>query len=393
MTLDTATVNLVTVLMIFLECGILGALWSIHRDTRGIAYWALGALAIAVGVLGIHLRDSLPPFVPFVLSNFAVVAGYVLSWWGVDLFFGRRPHWRAGALLLALDAGALVYFGLLAPDTRSRLILLLSLLSLLMALRLHSMLRRILPGTRLSQLLNGGVMLLQLVTELTLLAAAIRFGVSGQSLSQMQVSAWVFLALMVLSVAAVLSVVLLVGQKLETRLREAAQRDQLTGAWRRHVFDEAGEREIARSRRHARPFALLLLDLDHFKAVNDRFGHQAGDEALRRFAAATAACLRREDLLGRTGGEEFGILLPDTGRDGALRLAERVRAAVAALPLSFEGEPLHLTVSIGVGIADGQDDWDSLIRAADVALYRAKNEGRDRVAAAGQPPAGGPPAE
>src|SRR3546814_21146650 len=132
----------------------------------------------------------------------------------------------------------------------------------------------------------------------------------------------------ILSVALVFAAVLLVNQKLQARMRETAQRDQLTGALRRHVLEEAVEREIARSRRHRRPLALLLLDLDHFKAINDRYGHHAGDEALRRFAETAQAGLRREDLLGRTGGEEFGILLPEPDPAGAAPLAGRTRQAV-----------------------------------------------------------------
>jgi diguanylate cyclase (GGDEF)-like protein len=266
-----------------------------------------------------------------------------------------------------------------------RLALLLLLMAVFVALRARSMLRRILPETRFSQLLGGTVMVLQVACDLILLAAVIRSDGTPRPLSHMPVSGWIFLVLLVLSVANVYAAVLLVSQKLQGRLRETAQRDQLTGTWRRDALEEAGTREIARSRRHRRPLALLLLDLDHFKAINDRFGHQAGDEALRRFAVTAAACLRREDLFGRTGGEEFCILLPDTDEGGALRLAERIRTAIADLPLAFDGHPLHLTVSIGIALADGRNDWDSLARAADVALYRAKSEGRNRIAVAALP--------
>ena len=387
MILDTPTVNLVTVLMVILECGILGALWAIHRDLDGIGHWALGAMAIVAGVLGIYLRGVVPPGLSILLSNIAIVAGYALTWWGLDLFFGRRPHYRAGLLLVAVAAANATYFGIVAPDTRSRLVLLLSLLCLLMALRVHSALRRIDVETRFSQLFAGSIMTLQVAGNLLLLSGVVWSGGGPRPLSQLPVSGWIFLVLLVLSVANVFAAVLLVNQKLQARLRETAQRDQLTGALRRHVLEEAVEREIARSRRHHRPLALLLLDLDHFKAINDRLGHHAGDEALRRFAATTITCLRREDLFGRSGGEEFCILLPDTDRAGALHLAERIRAAIAGLTLEFDGQPLRMTVSIGVAVPTGRDDsWTALTRAADVALYRAKSAGRNRVVAAASSP-------
>lgn len=394
MLIDFPTVNFVAVLMVILECGILGVLWAVHRDIKGIGHWAIGAAAISAGVIGIYLRTMLPPVLSVTAANIAVIAGYVASWWGLELFFGRRPYYRTGLVLLAAAAAGIVYFSLFEPDTRNRLILLLSLLSLFAVLRAHSTLRRVQPETRFSQLFGGGVMSLQAVVNLLLLAAIVRTGTEPRPIDRMPVAAWTLLILMVLSVALIFAAVLLVNQKLQARLRETAQRDQLTGALRRHVLEETVEREIARSRRHHRPLALLLLDLDHFKAINDRYGHHAGDVALRRFAETAQAGLRREDLLGRTGGEEFCILLPDTDRDGAVRLAERLREAVEVLSIEAEGQPLNLTVSIGIAMLAGQDDsWSGLSRAADIALYRAKSEGRNRVVVAGSAPALGSVAE
>ncbi|MFC3676802.1 GGDEF domain-containing protein [Ferrovibrio xuzhouensis] len=388
MLIDFPTVNLVAVLMVILECGILGVLWAVHRDIRGIGHWAIGAVAISAGVIAIYLRGILPPALSVTAANIAIVTGYVLTWWGLELFFGRRPYYRSGLLLLSGAAAGLVYFSLVEPDTRSRLILLLSLLSLFAVLRAHSTLRRVLPETRFSQLFGGSVMSLQAAGNLLLLTAVIRTGTEPRPIDRMPIAGWIFLILTILSVALVFAAVLLVNQKLQARLRETAQRDQLTGALRRHVLEEAVEREIARSRRHRRPLALLLLDLDHFKAINDRYGHHAGDEALRRFAETAQAGLRREDLLGRTGGEEFCILLPDTDQEGAARLAERIRTAVENLSVDVDGQPLRLTVSIGAAALAGDDEsWSGLTRAADVALYRAKKDGRNRIVVAGPPPA------
>lgn len=387
MLIDFPTVNFVAVLMVILECGILGILWATHRDIRGIGHWAISAVAIAAGVCGIYLRTVLPPVLSVTTANIAIIVGYVASWWGLELFFGRRPYYRTGLLLLAAAAAGLVYFSLIEPNTRSRLILLLSLLSLFALLRAHSTLRRVLPETRFSQLFGGSVMGLQAVCNLLLLVATTRIGTEPKPIDRMPVAGWIFLILTVLSVALVFAAVLMVNQKLQARLRETAQRDQLTGALRRHVLEDAVEREIARSRRHRRPLALLLLDLDHFKTINDRYGHHAGDEALRRFTETAQASLRREDLLGRTGGEEFCILLPDTDQDGAVRLAERIRAAVENLAIEVDGQQLRLTVSIGVTAMADHDSWTALTRAADVALYCAKSDGRNRVVVAGPSPA------
>ncbi|MFN3400251.1 MAG: GGDEF domain-containing protein, partial [Ferrovibrio sp.] len=134
------------------------------------------------------------------------------------------------------------------------------------------------------------------------------------------------------------------------------------------------------------PLSLLLLDIDHFKLVNDQYGHAAGDTALRQFAAAVRRCLRREDVFGRLGGEEFCALLPSTAVEGAAQLAERIRQSVANLAVEAGGNRLSLKVSIGVAsLGEHGGSWDELVNQADRAMYAAKRAGRNRVVTAGAP--------
>lgn len=164
-----------------------------------------------------------------------------------------------------------------------------------------------------------------------------------------------------------------------------ANTDALTGALSRRHFLELAGRERARAAREGGGLAVLLLDIDHFKRVNDTHGHAGGDAVLRAFHATCAAQLRAHDLLGRLGGEEFGVVLPATGREVARQVAERLRAAVAAGPVTLPGgAAVAITVSIGLAFtASAAEDIDSLLAAADAALYRAKREGRNRVVEAG----------
>jgi len=165
----------------------------------------------------------------------------------------------------------------------------------------------------------------------------------------------------------------------ETELRHLATTDVLTGlANRRHFLDQVGL-ALARQQRHDTPSALLMLDLDWFKRVNDRYGHATGDIVLRHVATVMSASLRRVDLLGRLGGEEFAILLPDTEAAGAQEFAERLRQEVAAQPAVTPAGEISITVSIGVTSFVPQDGIDTLLARADRALYRAKANGRDRV--------------
>lgn len=166
------------------------------------------------------------------------------------------------------------------------------------------------------------------------------------------------------------------------RAREQARTDELTGLANRRAFVEQGTLALDTARRYHRPLSLIMCDIDHFKAVNDSLGHAVGDEALRQVATLLRDAARNTDTAGRVGGEEFAILLPETFRDDAVKLAERLRRDVAALALSHDGTPYQLTCSFGVASqAPEMTDLDTLLSAADTALYRAKSEGRDRVVA------------
>lgn len=166
-------------------------------------------------------------------------------------------------------------------------------------------------------------------------------------------------------------------------LQQLSITDPLTGLYNRRYILERLEEEFNGSLRYGYPLGLALVDLDFFKRVNDTYGHQAGDALLRQFATILAANLRKRDMAGRYGGEEFIVILPHTGLEGAKKSMERLRASVEDSQLTFEGRVLKYTISAGVTAFPDmmvRDVWD-LIRAADQALYEAKHRGRNRVVA------------
>jgi diguanylate cyclase (GGDEF)-like protein len=169
------------------------------------------------------------------------------------------------------------------------------------------------------------------------------------------------------------------------RQRSLSRRESLTGCFNRRAFYELFPREVERAHRLSHGVSLVFLDIDHFKRINDRHGHETGDRVLQQLAARLRASVRETDLLFRWGGEEFVVLLPHTEPDAATVLAERVRAAVEARPF-LEDEafrPVRVTVSVGTaGAADYPIDPDELLARADAACYRAKEAGRNRVEAA-----------
>jgi diguanylate cyclase (GGDEF)-like protein len=168
---------------------------------------------------------------------------------------------------------------------------------------------------------------------------------------------------------------------LQSKLEEQANTDSLTGCDSRRHFLEHAEGELLRTRRYGGEMSMLMLDLDHFKSVNDTYGHQIGDMALRNMVHVCQKLLRDVDVIGRIGGEEFAILLPETGGERALEIADRLCQAFAAAELASEdGALFHVTASIGVSSISTEDtSIDEIIRRADHALYKAKNSGRNRA--------------
>jgi diguanylate cyclase (GGDEF)-like protein/PAS domain S-box-containing protein len=167
---------------------------------------------------------------------------------------------------------------------------------------------------------------------------------------------------------------------LNIELEQQALTDYLTNLYNRRYFMRRGEEEFKRTKRNGQPLTLLMLDIDNFKRVNDSYGHEAGDRALQEVARALKSNLREIDVLGRMGGEEFAVLLPDTSLEDAALLAERVRQTIENTPFEIPGDVLKITVCIGVSaFAKGMSNIDDMFRNADAALYQAKNAGRNRT--------------
>ncbi|MGF1624317.1 MAG: diguanylate cyclase [Alphaproteobacteria bacterium] len=169
-------------------------------------------------------------------------------------------------------------------------------------------------------------------------------------------------------------------ERANQQLALLANTDGLTGVANRRYFLQRLEQELERGKRYHSPVVLALLDVDHFKQINDRHGHQAGDEVLKALSEHTIGLLRTNDLVGRLGGEEFAILMPESDQEVGTIVSERIRAELAATPIPTVVGPLSITVSIGVTQAHPElDTAESMLRRADAAMYRAKSGGRNRV--------------
>jgi diguanylate cyclase (GGDEF)-like protein len=216
----------------------------------------------------------------------------------------------------------------------------------------------------------------QMIAQLAVIAGAFAAALLLIHVDQVGFTRWFITVGMVSGAGSLVHVLRSRNDALIERLFEAARTDRLTGLVNRHGFDERLELELERSRRTEQPVALVLADVDHFKEVNDGFGHPAGDAVLSAVARAAKGSMRKVDTVARIGGDEFALVLPCTEAEGALEVAERLRGEVAHLPHDARGS---LTMSFGiVEFPLHGETRESLVEAADGALYRAKGLGRNR---------------
>jgi len=196
-------------------------------------------------------------------------------------------------------------------------------------------------------------------------------------------AAFEWFAVFAATLAATLSYLLLHKERAEAEIERLSLVDPLTGAYNRRTFHEVAERELARARRGGQPLSMVLFDIDHFRAINEKYGHVVGDEVLARFADVVREALRKEDMLVRFGGEEFLVLLPEVAGPGAVVVAGRIRRRVAESTIHAAGREFSLTVSLGVSarLDEGPESLETLLDRATSALALAKARGRDRVVA------------
>lgn len=370
--------------------GAIGALMSVvlffmHRSyghsIRGIRPWAWGPLLIFLSSLLLGLRGFADEWLTVVVANLMLLSGVVLLFAGTRYFYGERlPRWIWPALL-ASTAG-LYFWGVTMPCYNARLLLVSAFMAVLQGHHFWTVWRhdRHSFAARFMLAVLGCMVTLMLSRSLSapwLPAEANLF--EPTPLQSAYVGSFAFF-MMSLPVGCVL----LISERLRHELQHLISHDMLTDALSRRALFQRGHEEIARARRTHRPMTVLMMDIDHFKRVNDEHGHLVGDQVLRDFALRARGELRQMDCLGRFGGEEFMAVLPETDGDQARHVAERIRAS-----RSVHQQLPSCSVSIGIATLDPsgplqpiQAAWDQLIARADQALYDAKASGRDRVAEA-----------
>jgi diguanylate cyclase (GGDEF)-like protein len=306
-----------------------------------------------------------------VLTPFAWIGGVLLEVAAYCIFFGM-PRWRRVASLSALACGAVLIGALAAGITRQQMQWLVS--ALMFALGAAVLLLRDRKAPLLQHIIGVNDALFAIAIWAWLL---MENGRLDAAITPVGGVTYLFSYLMMIVNG--FGFLLLCKQKDDEKMRRLATVDGLTDTLNRRAFFERADSARMLALRLRKPIALMMLDLDHFKRLNDGFGHACGDEALRVFADTARGVLRDHDLMGRLGGEEFAVALPGTGLEGALHAAERLRVAVAEAPLLSCAGTYRMTVSIGLVMVDANEALTAALARADHALYAAKTAGRNRV--------------
>jgi diguanylate cyclase (GGDEF)-like protein len=379
MNLDVNTLFMVT---IYVEA-ILGLLllfaWVQNTAIHAVAWWGFAPLIRAASIVLFGMYGSAPDLITIDLANALLFTSFAVTWTGARVFDGRPAEpvylvtgavlWllicRLPVLADALELRALIATGIITTYTwltayefwRGRSEPLVSRWPAIFMLFAH-----------------GSLFLLR-----TPLIAVLPASVANRVYGSVWLTVLSFEALLfTISIAFIL--LAMAKERTELRHRTAAMVDPLTGIANRRSFMQDAAQLAKRHLADPRPTAVLLIDLDHFKSINDRFGHAVGDRVLELFALTARNSVRSVDLLGRLGGEEFAAILADMSRDKAVAVAERIRSSFAQAAIEVDNRPLGATVSIGVvHCQEPLLDVHELLAQADQALYCAKENGRNRV--------------
>ncbi len=381
MQIDDFTILVGACAAIFLLGGAFLFFWLQDRGASWLGWWIAPFFLGGGGILGFIGRGIVEDWISIGAANALLIMAFHLAWQGMRVFVGRRPMLLVGLLPTLAWSVACAVPGFM--DSISLRVVVMSATvagySLLAARELWRA-----GGEALPSRLAAVVILVSFATFIALRAPMVGylpFPFGAQPMTSIWLGIFNFIVLGHVGAFGML-MISLTKERREAEQRKFAMLDPLTGLMNRRAFMSAVERAARRGPRRE-PVTLLVLDLDHFKQVNDRFGHEVGDRVLVGFAQVAERMTRPTDQLYRLGGEEFCFVLPDCRLSEAIKVAERIRTGFAGFAIPARGLEAKTTVSIGVVSDDGNGiDTEGLLEAADAALYEAKARGRNQVVVA-----------
>lgn len=380
--MDIATIFGTFALLSLVLVAILAFAMAHHKLCRGIRYWIASELFITASFLMTYIVISTAMTPMLVLGAILVCLGTLSQTAGLQRFFGEKPDWKILTGLSLMLAIPNLYFGILHPDMQLRTTFSSFIFCIYSLLNAHILERYYNPKkSRIVLMMIMAYVGLAFILGIRGLAALTHPADFHGQLGVLFINPAALLLIAALEILLAVGFLMMIHDSVAQELQDLASFDPLTGALNRRSLQERFELLRAQSSREISTISLLMIDADHFKKVNDNYGHQAGDFVLRELSRICKETLRAYDLFARYGGEEFCAVLPNCDSATAQVVAERLRASFEATQMQFGGNAWHSTLSIGVtdsqlsGIA-----LDKMIADADSAVYRAKQQGRNRVA-------------
>jgi diguanylate cyclase (GGDEF)-like protein len=377
------TLLIVAAILAALVTGVLSAVWLFNRRIPGLRLWAQALFCATVFCINLLLRDHVPLPLSVVLAQSSIALTAYLCLLGAREYMGKAPLGHGvAALALALLLATALFFTLVKPNVQVRIVLTGLVPGVIFIAAAHTLARggfRKVPARYLFAATVGVHGAFLLLRPLLFKLAAPAEGAQPEAGIVAALSQFVVLESTLAVVLVAFGALMLTNEFITNELRHLAEVDPLTNVFNRRAFLTLLDKAISNAQRTQTTVPVLVMDLDHFKKVNDSWGHRAGDDVLRHFVMLAQRCLRKEDVMGRLGGEEFAIFLPNAGAGGAIAVAERLRAMVEAHPVVTEQRSIALTVSVGVTLCAGSESAGTALQRADEAMYLAKERGRNRV--------------
>ncbi|WP_375753674.1 diguanylate cyclase [Vibrio sp. HN007] len=377
--LDIRTLSFLTVLNSFVFGTGLIFLSYKQSSFQGIKSFATGLIAIGFGFLFLSLRNIIPSFMSIIVANALIVLGCLLLNLGLEKFKGLSGRYSlTSTVMLVAMVVAFIYYTYYEPSIANRLIIINTIVAIQSALCVFCLFKGPQKDLQIAQWMTALPFMLAGMFFVFRAMWSMEQGNFKSFMSADVIHQLAFIVMDLLIITSSFGLMWMISSRLEYRLIRQARRDELTQTYNRRALNELAPIEVSRATRSGSPISFIMLDIDHFKRINDTLGHSVGDTVLTKLATLLKQNIRKEDLLFRFGGEEFLIIVPDIGVENARKLSNKLKMLIENEIFCSESE-LSVTASFGIAELNNGESFESTLFRADEALYKAKESGRNRV--------------
>ncbi|MCX8009326.1 MAG: GGDEF domain-containing protein [Patescibacteria group bacterium] len=367
-------VQIIQVIAVFLQ-------YLLNKTYSEMKWWVLGYTLLAIGY-GLWLLREIPFWGSFAIyfGNTSQLLGASSIYVGIMRFLNKKERREVILTLIVLFLIVFGYYTFVQNDLTVRTALLSITLALLLFLISRDLFIYKLPEVSVSASFTAIIFLAYSCFFVLRAIAVMTITPVNDFFASTLIQNLTFILQLVVGFLSVIGLITMVNQRLHAELQQQASIDELTGIFNRRYFWKLAIEEIKRAKRYGYPLSLVIIDVDHFKHINDTFGHLTGDFVLTSFAALCKKCFRDVDVVARFGGDEFAVLFPMTTSEQAFIAIERLRSALKTDPFQRDNLTIKITISVGISsLSNGSESLDALLARVDIALHKAKENGRDSI--------------